>query len=139
MVALKEKYLKEVVPQLREELGIKNPMAVPRPEKVVVNMGFGIADKDAIKLVVENNNFLDMHVYGMRDGYYRSLGMVTGLSKAEFTIPESLTIPGGDFQILADPIGGTLSYQTDAIVLGTSKEVDLTIQNDLALSSFVLR
>jgi len=96
-------------------------------------------DKDAIKLVVENNNFLDMHVYGMRDGYYRSLGMVTGLSKAEFTIPESLTIPGGDFQILADPIGGTLSYQTDAIVLGTSKRVDLTIQNDLALSSFVLR
>ncbi|MGW8268510.1 MAG: hypothetical protein ACWGSQ_19240 [Longimicrobiales bacterium] len=96
-------------------------------------------DKDAVKLVVENNNYLDMHVYGMRDGYYRSLGMVTGLSKAEFTIPESLTLPGGDFQILADPIGGTLSYQTDPIVISTSKEIDLLIQNNLALSSFTLR
>lgn len=96
-------------------------------------------DKEAIKLVVENNNYLDMHVYGMRDGYYRSLGMVTGLSTAEFTIPESLALPGGDFQILADPIGGTLSYQTDPIVISTSKEIDLLIQNNLALSSFTLK
>jgi hypothetical protein len=97
------------------------------------------AGREAVKLVVKNNNYLDVHIYGMRDGYYRSLGMVTGLSKAEFTIPETLMIPGGDFQILADPIGGTLSYLTDPIVIGTSKEVDLLIQSDLAMSSFALR
>jgi len=95
--------------------------------------------REGIKLVVENNNYLDMHVYGMREGYYRSLGMVTGLSKAEFMIPESLTIPGGDFQILADPIGGTLSYQTDPIVISNGEEIDLLIQNNLALSSVTLR
>jgi len=97
------------------------------------------AEKSVIKLMVENNNYLDMHIYGMRDGYYRSLGIVTGLSKAELTIPETLLIPGSDFQILADPIGGTLSYQTEAIVMGTGTEVDLTIQNNLALSSFIIR
>jgi hypothetical protein len=97
------------------------------------------SDGNAIKLVVENNNYLDMHVYGMRDGYYRSLGVVTGLSKAELTIPETLTIPGGDFQLLADPIGGTVSYLSDPIVLGLAKEVDLTIQNALELSSFTIR
>jgi len=97
------------------------------------------SEKSVIKLVVENNNYLDMHIYGMRDGFYRSLGVVTGLSKAELTIPETLLTPGSDFQILADPIGGTLSYHTEAIVMGTGKEVDLTIQNDLALSSFTLR
>ena len=96
-------------------------------------------EKEAVKLVVENNNYLDIHVYGMRDGYYRSLGMVMGLSKAEFTIPETLMNPGGDFQILADPIGGTLSYQTDPIVISTSKEIDLVIQNSLAQSYFTLR
>jgi hypothetical protein len=96
-------------------------------------------DRNTIKLVVENNNYLDMHVYGMRDGYYRSLGVVTGLSKAELKIPADLTWPGADFQILADPIGGTISYLSDAIVMGTGKELDLTLQNDLALSSFMIR
>jgi large subunit ribosomal protein L5 len=41
MMRLFEKYKKEVVPKLMEKLGYKNPMAVPRIEKVVVNVGFG--------------------------------------------------------------------------------------------------
>src|SRR5262252_6396596 len=40
---LKEKYSKEVAPALRKEFGIDNPMAVPRVEKVVLNMGLGEA------------------------------------------------------------------------------------------------
>ena len=46
---LKEKYAKEGIPQLMKELGISNPMRVPRLVKVVVNMGVGIAEKDALK------------------------------------------------------------------------------------------
>lgn len=41
MVHLKEKYQKEVVPQMMESFGYKNIMAVPRIEKVMVNSGFG--------------------------------------------------------------------------------------------------
>lgn len=41
MVRLREKYQKEVVPQMIEKFGYKSPMAVPRIEKVVVNTGFG--------------------------------------------------------------------------------------------------
>jgi large subunit ribosomal protein L5 len=43
MTRLKEKYQKEVVPALQKEFGYKNVMAVPRIEKVVVNMGLGEA------------------------------------------------------------------------------------------------
>jgi len=50
---LKEKYVKEVVPKLMKELGITNPMRVPRLVKVVINMGIGIAEKDALKIHVE--------------------------------------------------------------------------------------
>lgn len=39
--ALKEKYEKEIVPMLMKELGIKNPMQVPRIKKIVVNVGMG--------------------------------------------------------------------------------------------------
>jgi large subunit ribosomal protein L5 len=50
MNRLKEKYQKEVVPALSKEFGYKNLMAVPKIEKVVVNMGLGEATSNA-KLV----------------------------------------------------------------------------------------
>src|SRR5262249_31283894 len=40
---LKEQYAKEVAPSLRKELGIDNSMAVPRLEKIILNMGLGEA------------------------------------------------------------------------------------------------
>ena len=47
MSRLKEKYQKEVVPALAKEFGYKNVMAVPRLEKIVVNMGLGEATQNA--------------------------------------------------------------------------------------------
>src|SRR6201982_790123 len=47
MSRLKERYQKEVVPALTKEFGYKNVMAVPRVEKVVVNMGLGEATSNA--------------------------------------------------------------------------------------------
>jgi large subunit ribosomal protein L5 len=44
---LREKYQKDVVPQLQKEFGYKNVMAVPKIEKVVVNMGLGEATSNA--------------------------------------------------------------------------------------------
>jgi large subunit ribosomal protein L5 len=40
---LREKYLKEVVPEIQKVFGYKNPMAVPALVKVVLNMGLGEA------------------------------------------------------------------------------------------------
>ena len=40
---LKQRYREEVVPRLQKEFGIDNPMAVPRIDKVVLNMGVGEA------------------------------------------------------------------------------------------------
>jgi large subunit ribosomal protein L5 len=47
---LRDKYQKEVIPALKKEFGYANVMAVPRIEKVVVNMGLGEATSNA-KLV----------------------------------------------------------------------------------------
>jgi large subunit ribosomal protein L5 len=44
---LKERYRSELVSRLKDDLGVKNLMEVPRPEKVVVNMGVGDAPRDA--------------------------------------------------------------------------------------------
>jgi large subunit ribosomal protein L5 len=47
MARLKEKYRNEIAPALAKEFDIKNPMAIPRIEKVVVNMGLGEASSNA--------------------------------------------------------------------------------------------
>jgi len=44
---LKEKYQTEVRQKLQEQFGIKNPMAVPKVDKVVLNMGMGEAIQNA--------------------------------------------------------------------------------------------
>src|SRR4029078_4716791 len=50
MSRLKDKYQKDVIPALRKEFGYKNVMAVPKVEKVVVNMGRGEATSN-VKIV----------------------------------------------------------------------------------------
>lgn len=59
---LKERYRNEIVPSLKDDLGLGNVMQVPKPEKIVLNMGVGDAHKDA-KLL---------------DGAVRDLETITG-------------------------------------------------------------
>ena len=47
MSRLRDRYSKEVVPALKKEFGYKNVMAIPKLEKVVVNMGLGEATQNA--------------------------------------------------------------------------------------------
>jgi len=49
---LKDKYTKEIAPSLKEKLGYKSVMEVPRLKKITINMGVGEASKD--KGVLEN-------------------------------------------------------------------------------------
>jgi large subunit ribosomal protein L5 len=44
---MRDKYVKEVLPALMKEFGLTNPMAAPKLEKIVVNMGVGEATQNA--------------------------------------------------------------------------------------------
>ncbi len=52
---LKKKYLKEIVPALKEQFGYKSVMQVPRITKIVINKGIGaaVADKKLVEQGVE--------------------------------------------------------------------------------------
>jgi large subunit ribosomal protein L5 len=62
MARLKEYYLKTVVPALVKEFDYKNPMQVPKMEKIVVNMGLGEAISN-VKII---------------DGAVQEMAMITG-------------------------------------------------------------
>jgi large subunit ribosomal protein L5 len=63
---LRERYLTEIAPGLREEFGYSNVMQVPALKKIVVNMGVGEAARDA-KLI---------------DGAVKDLSLITGQKPA---------------------------------------------------------
>jgi large subunit ribosomal protein L5 len=63
---LKERYLTEIAPALREEFGLANVMQIPTLTKIVVNMGVGEAARDA-KLI---------------EGAVRDLTLITGQKPA---------------------------------------------------------
>jgi large subunit ribosomal protein L5 len=52
---LKEKYLKEIVPSLKQKFQYKSIMQVPKVEKICINKGIGaaVADKKLIEVGVE--------------------------------------------------------------------------------------
>jgi len=54
---LKEKYLKNIVPAMREQFGYANVMQVPKVTKVTLNMGIGEGTHDA-KVMEEASNQL---------------------------------------------------------------------------------
>jgi large subunit ribosomal protein L5 len=47
MSRLLDRYKQEILPELEKEFGITNPMAVPRLEKIVINVGVGEAIQNA--------------------------------------------------------------------------------------------
>jgi large subunit ribosomal protein L5 len=53
MARLKDEYTSRMVPELVQKLGVTNKMLVPRLQKIVINMGFGIVSKDDQKSLVD--------------------------------------------------------------------------------------
>jgi len=68
MLRLKEKYKKEVVPQMVKNFGYKNIMAIPKIEKVIVNTGFG-------RLTTEKTSGEQKKIY---EAILNDLALITG-------------------------------------------------------------
>ena len=54
MAKLREEYNSRIIAELEQKLGTTNKMLVPRLQKVVINMGFGIVSKDEQKNLVDD-------------------------------------------------------------------------------------
>jgi large subunit ribosomal protein L5 len=91
---LKEKYTKEIKAALQKELGLKNTMAVPRLEKIVVNMGLGEATQN-VKVM---------------DPLMTDLGLITGQKPVTTRAKKSIAA----FKVRAGmPIGAMVTLRGD--------------------------
>lgn len=64
MNQLREKYNKELKAKVKDQLGLKNVMAVPRVEKVVLNIGLGKATQE--KQWIEFGNSILLRISGQK-------------------------------------------------------------------------
>ena len=82
---LRKQYQDDVVPKLKKEFGIENGMAVPRLEKIVINMGLGEAIQN-IKSLDDGVNELAA-IAGQRPSVRRSRKSI-----AQFKLREGMPI-----------------------------------------------
>lgn len=59
MARLQDKYRREVIPALKQDLGRDNPLALPRLTKIVVSMGLGRAVQDGASKARETKRFTE--------------------------------------------------------------------------------
>ncbi len=87
MIDLKENYNKKIVPEMLKELGYKNKMAVPKIEKVVINIGFGKeingkSSNDQKKMIEDLSNDISM-IVGQRPAVTRAKQSISGFKLRE--------------------------------------------------------
>jgi large subunit ribosomal protein L5 len=90
---LKVKYREEIAPRLMEELGLENPMQIPRLEKIVVNMGLGGANQNR-QIIEQATNELAL-ITGQKPRVNRARKSIAGFKLREGTpIGVSVTLRG---------------------------------------------
>lgn len=108
MNRLKEKYINEVQAKLQQDLSLKNKLAVPRVEKIVINIGLGEAK--------DNSNVLEKV-----KGYFSQLGgQIPVVTKAKKSIA-SFKISKGQ------PIGMMMTLRGDRMYAFLDKLINIVL------------
>jgi hypothetical protein len=93
-------------------------------------MGAGAGNPNANQptvVQVDNQGFSDMTIYAVRNSQRTRLGIATGNSKTNFTIPSSLGGGLPTLRFIADPIGGRRNSVSQEITIAPGDTVVLTI------------
>jgi hypothetical protein len=78
-------------------------------------------------LVVDNQGFVDMNIYVLRNSQRLRIGTATGNQKTTLTIPPSLLTGITTLRFIADPIGGTRPSVSQEISVVPGDTVGLMI------------
>lgn len=80
---LLQKYRKEVIPALQKKFGYKNVMAIPKVEKVIVNVGFGRRAVSKETKMIERIEQDIMKITGQKPSFRKSKKSISGFKVRE--------------------------------------------------------
>lgn len=87
-----------------------------------------------VAIEVENHNYSDIVIYLVRGTQTQRLGMVTGLSSANYVVPFRRLGPGGESRLRAYPIGGPAAFTSENLYVQPGQWVKWTLESDLSRS-----
>lgn len=96
-------------------------------------------DDNPVTLEVDNRAWTTMHVYVIAGGQWESLGQVTSQSTEVYELSASMMGVRDEIRLAADPIGSTRAFFSDPVLVRPGDRVAWTLQNNLALSSVMVR
>jgi type IV pilus biogenesis protein CpaD/CtpE len=98
--------------------------------------GANDAGSDAPVLVVENNKWLDVNVFAVRNGTRHRLGSVTSLQTERFRLPSWTTVGAAELRLLIDPVGSEQVHLTEPILVSTGSSIVFKVADYLPLSAY---
>jgi hypothetical protein len=94
------------------------------------------AEQREALLRVKNYNWSDVTIYAIRSGVQFRIGTVPSMGEQVFTLSATLTSGTSDFQLFARPLASGYGFMSEPILLSGSQAIDLTLENNINLSSY---
>lgn len=91
-----------------------------------------------ILLEVESHHWSDIVIYLMNGSQSQRLGMVAGVSTAQFVFPYRQVATGGRVRLRAYPVGGQRSFTSEDVVVQARQSIRWTLESDLSRSSLAV-
>jgi hypothetical protein len=113
----------------------------------VVGLGMGCAigtgagaavrtDSGPVELRVENRSWSDAAIYLMANGLMQRIGLATAVGTTTLWVPARLLGESSDIRIVSAPIGSNRSHSTEPLLVRPGQLVQLTLENNIGLSSW---
>ena len=91
---------------------------------------------DVPTLMVENNKWLDVNVFAVRNGTRHRLGTVTSMQTQRFRLPTWVTVGAAELRLLIDPVGSEQTHLTEPIVVTHGSRIVFKVADYMPLSAY---
>lgn len=95
--------------------------------------------RTTVQVEVENRSWADVIVFARAASNTRRLGMVPAQNRRVFVVPRSLSAPGTELHLRADPVGSDVVQHSPPVVLGGGETLVWTLVEYAGHSTLVVR
>jgi hypothetical protein len=78
-------------------------------------------------LVIDNDSAMNVNIHAVRHGSRLRIGMVPGVSTRDFPIRADMLGPGGQLDLVIDPIGSRTTYSAMPINVNRGDTIQLRV------------
>ena len=98
--------------------------------------GTATPDSGPVEVRVLNRSWSDAAIYLISNGLIQRIGIATAVGTTTLWVPERLLGQSGDIRLVSAPIGSNQADATETLLLRPGSLVEITLDNNLGLTSW---